>query len=95
LQDQTLEPFVVTLKPGAGSGSQVMIHAGHELVYCLQGEVEYEVVGQRYRLAAGDALLFEARLAHRWRNPCNDPAIFLMVLQTAVRDETVEQHLHP
>ncbi|HID62847.1 MAG TPA: cupin domain-containing protein [Anaerolineae bacterium] len=95
LQDQTLEPFVVTLKPGAGSGRQVMVHAGHELVYCLRGEVEYEVAGRHYRLAVGDALLFEARLAHRWRNPSSDPAIFLMVLQTAVRDESVEQHLHP
>ncbi len=95
LQNQTLEPFVVTLKPGADSGRQIMGHAGHELVYCLQGEVEYEVAGQQYRLAVGDALLFEARLAHRWRNPTTDPAIFLLVLQTPLRDESVEQHLHP
>ena len=95
LQDQTLEPFVVTLKPGADSGRQVMGHAGHELVYCLQGKVEYEVAGQQYRLAVGDALLFEARLAHRWRNPSSESAIFLLVLQTSLRDESVEQHLHP
>jgi len=95
LQDQTLEPFVVTLKPGADSGRQIMVHAGHELVYCLQGEIEYEVGGQYYRLAVGDALFFEARLTHRWRNPCSEPAKCLMVLQTSAQDESVQQHLHP
>lgn len=95
LANQTLEPFVVTLKPGAGSGKQVMVHAGHELVYCLQGEVEYEVADQRCRLAAGDSLLFEARLPHRWRNPNDKPAVFLLVMHTEAKAESVEQHLHP
>ena len=95
LEGQTLEPFVVTLQPSAGSSERVMVHDGHELVYCLQGEIEYEVVGQRYRLAAGDALLFEARLPHRWRNPNSDPAVFLLTMHTTVKEESVEQHLRP
>ncbi len=95
LQDQTLEPFVVTLKPGADSGRRIIVHAGHELVYCLQGEIEYEVAGQQYRLAVGDALLFEAGLAHCWRNPGSEPAKCLMILQTSAPDESVQQHLHP
>ena len=95
LEHQMLEPFVVTLKPGADSGNQVMAHDGHELVYCLQGELEYEVAGTRYRLAAGDAVLFEARLAHCWRNPGRDPVVFLLIFQTATQGESVEQHLHP
>jgi transcriptional regulator with XRE-family HTH domain len=94
LQDQTLEPFVVTLKPSADSGSHVMAHPGHEFVYCLQGEVEYEVAGQHYWLAPWDALLFEAKLPHRWRNPASDPALFLLVFQAAVESDSVEQHLH-
>jgi len=93
LEGQTLESFVVILEPGAGSGEQGMVHGGHELVYILQGEVEYEVSGQRYRLAVGDALTFEASLTHRWRNPSNDPAVFLLILQADVRGESVEQHL--
>lgn len=95
LEGQTLEPFVVTLKPGADSGSQSMVHDGHELVYCLQGTVEYEVAGELHRLAAGDALLFEARLAHCWRNPDQDPARFLLIFQSANSGQSVEQHLHP
>ncbi len=95
LEDQTLESFVVTLKPGAGSGKQVMVHAGHELVYCLQGAVEYVVAEQGYRLAAGDALLFEARLPHRWRNRDHEAAVFLLVFQAPVQGESLEQHLRP
>lgn len=94
LPGQTMEPFVVTLQPGQDSGEHVMIHQGHELVYCLKGEVEYVVADQPYRLAVGDALLFEAQSPHCWRNPHDDPAIFLLVMQTTVKEESVEQHLH-
>ena len=95
LQNQALEPFEVTLKPGADSGRQPIVHTGHELVYCLRGEIEYVVEGQSYRLVAGDSLLFEARLPHRWRNPARDPAVFLLIFAAAAEGEAVEQHLHP
>jgi transcriptional regulator with XRE-family HTH domain len=95
LEEQSLEPFLVTMKPGADSGQQMMVHTGQEMVYCLQGEVEYEVTGQPYRLAVGDTLLFEARLAHRWRNPGGIPATFLMVFCTGGKGSPVEQHLQP
>jgi len=95
LEEQSLEPFLVTMKPRADSGQQIMVHTGQEMVYCLQGEVEYEVAGQPYHLAAGDTLLFEARLAHRWRNPTEMPATFLMVFCTGGKGSPVEQHLQP
>jgi transcriptional regulator with XRE-family HTH domain len=95
LDHQILEPFVVTLEPGADSGEQGMVHDGHELVYCLQGELEYEVAGTQYRLAVGDAMLFEARLAHYWRNSGHAPVVFLLVFQSAVQGESVEHHLRP
>ena len=72
-----------------------MVHVGHELVYCLDGEIEYEVSEESCRLTAGDSLLFEARLPHRWRNPGTEPAIFLLVFQAAVPGESVEEHLRP
>jgi transcriptional regulator with XRE-family HTH domain len=95
LEEQSLEPFLVTMKPGADSGQQTILHSGQEMVYCLQGEIEYEVASQPYRLAAGDTLLFEARLAHRWRNPADIPATFLMVFCTGGKGSPVEQHLQP
>jgi transcriptional regulator with XRE-family HTH domain len=95
LEDQTLGPFVVTLKAGATSGRRAMVHVGHELVYCLEGELEYTVDNQVLSLSAGDSLLFEAQLPHRWRNPGSQPAVFLLIFQAAVLGEPVEQHLHP
>jgi quercetin dioxygenase-like cupin family protein len=93
LDGQTLEPFVVTVQPGAGSGGQSIVHTGHELVYCLRGEIEYQVAQQPYPLAVGDALLFEARLPHGWRNRGKEPAAFLLVFQAAEERVSVEQHL--
>lgn len=93
LEEQILDPFEVTLQPGAGSGRQVMSHTGHELVYCLQGEVEYKVEGKPYLLGVGDALLFEARLPHRWGNPGQSPAKFLMVFGACEDHDSLAQHL--
>ena len=96
LEEQAYDPFMVTLKPGASSGNHVMIHPGHELVYCLKGELDYEIAGEHYRLAPGDALLFHADLPHRWRNPNSTPAVFLLIMQaTEEIQESVNQHLHP
>jgi quercetin dioxygenase-like cupin family protein len=95
LEDQVLEPFVVTLKPGASSGRRAMVHVGHELVYCLDGEIEYTVSDETCRLAVGDSLLFEARLPHRWRNPGEEPAVFLLIFHAPVPGESVEEHLRP
>lgn len=94
LQGQLLEPLLVTLLPGADSGHQLMVHEGHEFVYCLQGLLEYEIEGRTFRLVAGDSLLFEAPLPHRWRNPGSDKVVFLLIFQSSRRGESVAQHLH-
>ena len=96
LEEQACDPFHVTLKTGASSGRRMMSHAGTELVFCLQGKVDYEVAGEHYRLQPGDSLLFRADLPHHWHNPNDEPAVFLMIMQaTQERDERVDQHLHP
>lgn len=64
-----VEPFVLTLEAGGSSGQRTIVHTGHEFVYCLRGQLEYMVKGERFDLAAGDSLLFAAHLQHRWRNP--------------------------
>jgi transcriptional regulator with XRE-family HTH domain len=81
LVDQACDPFVVTLEPGASSGRRVMIHGGHELVYCLKGELDYEIDGEHHRLRPGDALLFDAGLPHRWSNPNSHPVEFILIMQ--------------
>jgi transcriptional regulator with XRE-family HTH domain len=96
---QELEPFLMTLAPHAGSGGErQVIHSGHEFVYCLQGKVEYVIDGMVYLMETGDILIFEATLPHIWRNPFNDEAKFILVLQTPnASQEPIQRHFssHP
>lgn len=96
LEQQACDPFLVTLEAGAGSGSRQMMHSGHELIFCLEGELDYEIAGEHHRLRPGDALLFHADLPHRWHNPNDEPVSFLLIMQLIEeRHEHLDQHLHP
>ncbi len=75
-----VEPFVLTLETGGSSGQHAMVHTGHEFVYCLRGQLEYQVENKTYELGPGDSLLFAAQLRHRWRNPGNTVTNVLIVL---------------
>ncbi|HSL46370.1 MAG TPA: helix-turn-helix domain-containing protein [Anaerolineales bacterium] len=63
-----VEPFMLTLESNANSGPRTITHTGHEFVFCLRGELEYQVERQIYQLSPGDSLLFAANLKHRWKN---------------------------
>jgi transcriptional regulator with XRE-family HTH domain len=82
-----VEPFMLTLEPGATSGPHGLIHSGHEFVICLKGQLEYEVEDQRFSLQPGDSLLFASKLRHRWRNPGKSVANVLFVLSGFELDE--------
>jgi len=75
-----VEPFLLTLENSANSGPRSITHTGHELVFCLRGELEYQVERQVYRLSAGDSLLFAAHLKHRWKNPGGNIATALIII---------------
>jgi transcriptional regulator with XRE-family HTH domain len=79
---QEMEPFLIQLAPNTSSGERQVIHTGHEVVYCLHGKFEYFVDGESYIIEKGDFLLFEANLPHLWRNPFDEPAEFILILQT-------------
>jgi transcriptional regulator with XRE-family HTH domain len=78
--DRTLEPFVISLDPGADSGPNPIVHAGQEFVLCLDGQIDYAIEGQTYALEPGDSLLFDANLPHRWLNKRPGATKALMVL---------------
>jgi quercetin dioxygenase-like cupin family protein len=64
----------------------------------LQGRVEYVIDGKVYLLEMGDILIFEANLPHLWRNPFDDKAKLILVLQTPnASREPVQRHFsnHP
>jgi len=82
INGQEVEPFLVKLNPQTSSGERQVIHAGHEVVYCTKGKLEYFIDGTSYQLDEGDFLIFEANLPHLWRNPFEHPAEFILILQT-------------
>ncbi|MGD8403274.1 MAG: helix-turn-helix domain-containing protein [Anaerolineales bacterium] len=93
LNYQEMEPFLVSLQPNSGSGERQVVHTGHEMVYCLSGNVEYLIDGKIYSLEVGDILLFEAHLPHLWRNVTDEEATILLVLQsTGQTAQSVERH---
>jgi len=84
-----LEPFLVTLEPYADSGDTPIVHTGLEFIFCLEGRIDYEVNGQTFTLEAGDSLLFEAHLPHRWGNTGETLSRSLLLLCPA------DEHDHP
>jgi transcriptional regulator with XRE-family HTH domain len=68
------------LEVGASSGKKPMKHKGEELVYCLQGKVEFQMKGETYILGPGDSLNFRTQLDHKWKNVGDKKAKLIWVL---------------
>jgi len=78
-QERVLEPTYVTIAPGAGIDEPYQ-HEGEEFVYILAGQFELTIEERdTHVLEEGDAITFESRLPHRWRNPGNDEARLIWV----------------
>lgn len=65
--------------PADGPASAPHEHVGEELVYVLEGMLEITAHGQAHRLAAGDAVHFDARFAHGYRGAGPGPTRALVV----------------
>ena len=93
LADNAVQPFVVSLKSGGGSGERNIVHTGHEFVYCLRGRVLYTVEDKPYLLEPGDSLVFESHLPHRWQNAFDgESQIILVLIPTDQRDLPCSRH---
>jgi transcriptional regulator with XRE-family HTH domain len=51
-----------------GGGSEAISHAGEEIGYVLEGEIELVVDGKKLRASAGDSFHFRSELPHSYRN---------------------------
>ncbi len=79
LENQKMEAVEANLEPGYSGGPRPQIHAGHELIYVVEGTVSCEVGDQKYHLGPRESLLFEARIPHRYRNRGERPARAIIV----------------
>jgi transcriptional regulator with XRE-family HTH domain/predicted Fe-Mo cluster-binding NifX family protein len=75
-----VQPFMVTLQPGKGSGEHLIVHTGYEFVYCINGLIKYLIEYKEYILKPGDSLLFEAHLPHCWENIADTSAQILLII---------------
>ncbi|HEY3504473.1 MAG TPA: cupin domain-containing protein [Actinocatenispora sp.] len=69
-----LEVLQADLAPGDASAPEPWAHPSTECAIVLAGTVVAEVDGERHELAEGDAITFDSRLAHRYRNDSDAPA---------------------
>jgi transcriptional regulator with XRE-family HTH domain len=81
LIEQYVTPLLVRLDPGARSGNPVS-HDGQDFVFCLRGNVLFEVDKHSFMLGQGDSLLFDAHLDHGFKNSGKEEAELLIVLST-------------
>ncbi len=97
LLNQQIEPFFVIIDPQEDANttnhdsdtglsidfdSEYVVHPGQEFVYCMEGEIDYQVCKQTYHLTPGDSLLLDATQPHRFRNSGETPAKMLLIFQS-------------
>jgi transcriptional regulator with XRE-family HTH domain len=78
-----------TLAPNGATGApdDPPMHepGSRETALVEQGSVVLVCDGQRYELAAGDCVTFDADLPHHFENPTEEPAAFLAVVSAGLR----------
>lgn len=92
LHDQTMEPFLVSVEPGAGSHDNPIAHAGEEFIYCLEGGLTYKINSEIYQLDPGDSLVFDATQPHCFRNQSDRVVRFLIIFSAVEGRSSVESH---
>lgn len=78
-KDVTMEPYVVTLTEES-EVFPLFQHQGNELIYMLEGEMDYQHGGASYRLAPGDSLFFDGNAPHGPQMLVKSPISFVCVI---------------
>ncbi len=77
--DKAMDPFVFTF-PADIQGATYFEHDGEELVFILDGTVEFEIADKMLRLETGDSVYFDSSLPHRGRSIGDGNAQALVVI---------------
>ena len=78
-KDVAMEPYVVTLTEESGI-FPLFQHQGNELIYMLEGEMDYQHGGASYRLQPGDSLFFDGNAPHGPQELIKAPIRFVCVI---------------
>jgi len=87
-------PLLMVLNPDELSDPNAIVHTGQEFVYCLEGSLVFHVGKEEYLMEAGDSLIFEAHIPHRWENGGDSISrSILIICPSDYADRSVIQHL--
>jgi transcriptional regulator with XRE-family HTH domain len=77
-REYLLQSNIHLIEPGGRTDGPIS-HAGEEIGYVLEGEIELTINGNRYRAKTGDSFHFRSELPHAYRNIGTKPARVLWV----------------
>lgn len=78
--NRRMEPYLLTIKEGAGVDGHFYSHKGDEFAYVIEGEIEVEINNEIHKLKQGDSLYMGSTIPTRWENKRKEEAIILWVL---------------
>lgn len=82
-EPRRVEFYELRLRRGAVESAEAHAPGTVENLIVTAGRVEIGVAGERYELGAGDAIQFEAGVAHEYRNAGDDDAVLYLVMTYA------------
>lgn len=88
-----MEPLLVTLKRGA-KVSPIFRHGGIELLYVVEGSMEYEVGEEVFTLSVGDSLQFDGEYTHGPNRVLGPMVRFLSVKTQGTGGREGEHRVH-
>lgn len=85
-----IQPFVVTLAPGARV--EGLSHAGAEFIHGLEGTMTMLVNGERYELNPGDTLVIPEQVEHAYLNETKTTARIVGGAERSMKDTDGPRH---
>lgn len=79
-REPRLDAFVVTVAPEDRRGGKLFSHPGDELIFVLEGRVEFTLDDRSHTLEAGDSVYFDSERRHRVTALDGAPARTLQVV---------------
>lgn len=87
LADPKISAFLLEFPQGSSEDVVLLSHEGEEILYLLEGRVEFQIGGDRFVLEEGDSVHFDCQLPHMGRNIGATPARMLMVVTPSHDDD--------
>ncbi|MEW6265737.1 MAG: XRE family transcriptional regulator [Thermodesulfobacteriota bacterium] len=77
--DKKMEPSVLNVE-NRRKAPVMFTHPGEELIFVLEGRMEFSYGAEKFQMEAGDSIYFEASVPHGGRNLDDTPLRVLMVI---------------